>query len=74
MRELAEWLSDDVSEMERAIVRVAPTLLSVKGNTSMAGNSDSDGIAVSSRQLSLWRVLGYIKPGGTQQATAQQRG
>jgi len=46
------------------IVRVAPLLLSVEGNTSIAGNSDPDGIAVAPKQVTASRVLGYIKPGG----------
>jgi hypothetical protein len=46
------------------IVRVTPQLLSVEGNTSIAGDSDPDGIAVALKQVATSRVLGYIKPGG----------
>lgn len=53
------------------IVRVAPRLLSVEGNTSIAGNSDPDGIAVAPKQVMTSRVLGYIKPGGAQQTNGR---
>ena len=53
------------------IVRVAPRLLSVEGNTSIAGNFDPDGIAVAPKQVMASRVLGYIEPGGTQQTKGQ---
>jgi len=46
------------------VVRVTPRLLSVEGNTSLAGNSNPDGIAVAIKQVAASRVLGYIKPGG----------
>jgi len=51
------------------IVRVAPELLSVEGNTSIAGGLDADGVAVTLKRVSSSRVLGYIEPGGVEQIT-----
>lgn len=44
------------------IVRVSPVLLSVEGNTSLAGGLDADGIAVTLKRVATSRVLGYITP------------
>lgn len=48
------------------IVRLTPQLLSVEGNTSIAGGFDAEGIAVVLKRVSPSRVLGYIEPGGVQ--------
>lgn len=44
------------------IVRVSPVLLSVEGNTSIAGDFDADGLAVALKRVDVARVLGYIAP------------
>jgi hypothetical protein len=44
------------------IVRVSPVLLSVEGNTSIAGDLDADGIAVALKRVVVSRVLGYVGP------------
>lgn len=43
------------------IVRVAPLVLSVEGNTSV-GAFDVNGVAVALKQVSAERVLGYVAP------------
>lgn len=44
------------------VVRVDPLLLSVEANTSIAGGFSAMGVAVTLKQVSEARVLGYIKP------------
>ena len=43
------------------VVRVAPLLLSVEGNTSLAGYS-TDGLAVTLKAVATNRVVGYVRP------------
>lgn len=63
--------SNDIASHIGVIVRVAPLLLSVEGNTSIAGNFDPDGVAVALKQVATSRVLGYIKPGGAHQTAVK---
>ena len=63
--------SNGIASHIGVIVRVAPVLLSVEGNTSISGNFDPDGIAVALKQVAASRVLGYIKPGGAQRTAGK---
>jgi hypothetical protein len=49
------------------IVRIEPELLSVEGNTSIAGGFDTNGVAVALKRVMSARVLGYIEPTQTKQ-------
>ncbi len=53
---------DGVAVHIGVVVRVAPLLLSVEGNTSIAGNFDPNGVAVALKEVTAARVLGYIAP------------
>jgi hypothetical protein len=44
------------------IVRIEPELLSVEGNTSIAGDFDPNGVVVTLKRVALSRVLGYVAP------------
>jgi hypothetical protein len=44
------------------IVRISPVLLSVEANTSIAGELDVNGIAVTLKRVASVRVLGYVTP------------
>lgn len=53
--------SGDVAVHMGVIVRVAPLLLSVEGNTTLTGFG-ADGEAVALKQVALHRVCGYVVP------------
>jgi hypothetical protein len=53
------------------VVRTEPELLSVEGNTSIAGNFDPNGVAVTLKEIALSRVLGYILPRAAQRSASK---
>lgn len=58
---------DGVATHMGVVVRVEPELLSVEGNTSVAGDFDPNGVAVALKRVMSARVLGYIEPTQTKQ-------
>jgi hypothetical protein len=51
-----------------AVVRIAPLVLAVEGNTSIGGEFSRNGVAVDLKEVNRARLLGYIHPlphGGT---------